>query len=319
MKLSCRMWWTFAVVVSAMVAVASISVATAAEPGGRHHVKALKITVLSTMLADDGIGEWGYAALVEVDGRRILFDTGGRPETVLANAREMGIDLSNVEDVVISHNHGDHTAGLLTLRRELRKANPRALGRTHVGEGIFLSRPGPNGREGNGLLPMKAGYEASGASFVVHDKPTELLPGVWFTGPVPRPHPEKYYPVGDPIPEDGSLVIATGEGLVVLAGCGHAGVVNTTQYARLAVEATPLLALVGGLHLLDASDEALAWTSEHLKTMGLRHLLAGHCTGMEATFRIRELAGLSRQTAVVSAVGSSFTLGEGIDPLALAR
>ena len=60
-----------------------------ADAAETHHVRALKITVLSTMLADAGIGEWGYAALVEVDGKRFLFDTGARPETVLANAREM--------------------------------------------------------------------------------------------------------------------------------------------------------------------------------------------------------------------------------------
>ncbi len=97
----------------------------AAEPA-----RAVKVTVLSTMLAGNrgaGIGEWGFAALLEVDGQRLLIDTGERPETVLRNAFELGIDLSDVSDVVLTHNHGDHTAGLLTLRRELAKKNPQAL------------------------------------------------------------------------------------------------------------------------------------------------------------------------------------------------
>jgi 7,8-dihydropterin-6-yl-methyl-4-(beta-D-ribofuranosyl)aminobenzene 5'-phosphate synthase len=292
--------------------------------------RALKITVLSTMLADSGIGEWGFAALVEVDGKRILFDTGARPDTVLANAREMRIDLSDVEDVILSHNHGDHTGGLLTLRRELQKKNPRALSRTHVGEGIFLARTYKNGPDTNGLAPFKSDYEAGGGSFIVHSKPTELLPGVWFTGPVPRAYPEKNYPIGgqiklptgeadDTIPEDSSLVIDTADGLVVLTGCGHAGIINTVEYARKAITPLPILAVVGGLHTFSASDEALAWTAEKLKAAGIRYLLAAHCTGIEATFRIRQLAGLDRKTAVVSAVGSSFTLGTGIDPRALAR
>jgi 7,8-dihydropterin-6-yl-methyl-4-(beta-D-ribofuranosyl)aminobenzene 5'-phosphate synthase len=303
--------------------------AFAADPAPQR-VRSLKITVLSTMLADSGIGEWGFAALVEVDGKRILFDTGARPETVLNNAREMRIDLSNVEEVVISHNHSDHTGGLVTLRRELQKQNPNALSRAHVGEGIFLSRLLPNGNDANGLLRFKADYEAMGGRFVVHAKPTELLPGVWFTGPVPRVFPEKNYPTGlklkasggdvdDTIPEDSSLVFATDEGLVVLSGCGHSGVVNTVEYARKAVESAPILAVVGGLHLFGASDEVLAWTAEKLKAVGLRNLLGAHCTGIEATFRIRQLAGLDRKTAVVSAVGSSFTLGKGIDPLGLAK
>ena len=85
------------------------------------------------------------------------------------------------------------------------------------------------------------------------------------------------------------------------------------------VQRAPILAVVGGLHTFAASDESLAWTAQKLKEAGLRHLLAGHCTGIEAAFRIRQLAGLDRKTAVVSSVGSSFTLGKGIDPRALAR
>ena len=113
-------------------------------------VGTLRVTVLSTMLADTkGVGEWGFAALVEADGHRLLFDTGARPGTVLANARELGIDLAGVTDVVLSHHHGDHTGGLLTLRRELSKTNPQALSRAYVGPGIFLSRPGNDGRETN--------------------------------------------------------------------------------------------------------------------------------------------------------------------------
>src|SRR5688572_12693935 len=113
-------------------------------------LRAVKVTVLSTMLAGNpgrGIGEWGFAALLEVDGRRLLLDTGERPETVLRNAGELGIDLSDLTDLVITHNHGDHTAGLVTLRRELAEKNPRALSRAHVARGIFDRRPGANGAE----------------------------------------------------------------------------------------------------------------------------------------------------------------------------
>ena len=80
------------------------------EPAGQR-VKSLKVTILSTMLADAGMGEWGFAALVEADGRRILFDTGLRSETVLQNARELGIDLSTVTDVVLSHHMATTPAG----------------------------------------------------------------------------------------------------------------------------------------------------------------------------------------------------------------
>src|SRR5688572_20868008 len=122
--------------------------------GAAETARAVKVTVLSTMLAGDpgrGIGEWGFAALLEVDGRRLLIDTGERPETVLRNALELGIDLSDVTDLVITHNHADHTAGLVTLRRELAVKNPRALSRVHVARGIFDRRPRTDNSEGNGL------------------------------------------------------------------------------------------------------------------------------------------------------------------------
>jgi 7,8-dihydropterin-6-yl-methyl-4-(beta-D-ribofuranosyl)aminobenzene 5'-phosphate synthase len=92
-------------------------------------VRNLRVTILSTMLADDGIGEWEFAALVETDGHKILYDTGARPTTVLENAREVKIDLSGVQDVILSHHHDDHPTGLITLRRELSRSNPAALSR----------------------------------------------------------------------------------------------------------------------------------------------------------------------------------------------
>src|SRR5688572_24839154 len=149
-------------VVLFMLALAS----PAAAAGGR--VKSLKITILSTMMADKGIGEWGFAALVEVDGKRILFDTGRRPRTVLENAAELGVDLTNVTDVILSHNHADHTGGLMTLRGEVAKKNKAALARAHVGAGIFESRPGDDGKEGNSMIDTRRAYEASGGAFVVH-------------------------------------------------------------------------------------------------------------------------------------------------------
>src|SRR6266480_3998891 len=88
---------------------------------GDKRVHELRVLVLSTMLADAGIGEWGYAAIVEADGHRILFDTGANPDTVLKNAKELGVDLATVKDVILSHNHSDHTNGLMTLRREFAK------------------------------------------------------------------------------------------------------------------------------------------------------------------------------------------------------
>ncbi len=306
---------------------------SAPAPGAAEPARAVKVTVLSTMLSGDpgrGIGEWGFAALLEVDGRRLLVDTGQRPETVLRNAVELGIDLSDVTDLVITHNHGDHTAGLVHLRQELSRKNPRALSRAHVARGIFDRRPRDDGSEGNGLLPLKAAYEALGGVFVEHAGPAQLLPAVWLTGPVPRQYPERNWsgtgrvqtPAGlveDTVPEDASVIVDTGDGLVVVSGCGHAGVINTIEYARKVVRGAPVLATVGGFHLFAANDATLEWTGSKLKEFGLRYLLGAHCTGLEAVYRLRSMLGLTRTTAVVAAVGSSFALETGISALSLAR
>jgi 7,8-dihydropterin-6-yl-methyl-4-(beta-D-ribofuranosyl)aminobenzene 5'-phosphate synthase len=300
--------------------------------------KEVKVTVLSTMLvgnAASGIGEWGFAAVLEVDGRRLLVDTGARAETVLQNAGELKVDLSTITDLVITHNHADHTGGLLVLRRELAKKNPAALSRVHVPKGIFYPRPGPGGREGNGLLPLKAQYEATGGTFVEHAGPTVVMPGVTMLGPVPRVHPERNWSsprggetgrvqtpeglVEDNVPEDTSLVVDTAEGLLLISGCGHSGIINAMEHARKSVRAAPVYAAMGGFHLFAASDQTLEWTAGKLKEFGVRQLMGAHCTGIEAVYRLRQLVGLTRETAVVGAVGATYTHGKGFDPTVLAR
>jgi len=288
-----------------------------------HRAQSIDVKVLSTMLADDdSIGEWGFSALVVVDGHRILFDTGARPDTVLINARALKVDLSNVPDVILTHNHADHTGGLMTLKRSV---GANALTTAHAGQGIFLNR-------GNDRIEkLRSDFQAAGGKFVIHDAPAELFPGVWFTGPVPRKYPERNWsgtgtiqmPDGskqeDNIPEDMSLVIDTDRGLVVISGCGHAGVINTLEYARAKVRAAPVHAAIGGFHLFALDDEKLQWTAGKLREFGVQNFLGAHCTGIEATYRIRELAGLSRKTAAVAAVGAEFKLGEGFKPGNISR
>ncbi len=298
-----------------------------ARPAGPVH--ALRVTVLSTNVADAGIGEWGFSALVEADGHRILFDTGTYPETVLKNAREVGIDLSDVENVVLSHFHDDHTGGLLTLRKTFASRNPAALSRAYVGNGFFWSRP-KQGREVNQMIAERPRYEALGGRFVEVVEPQQLYHGVWLSGAIPRVHPEHNWgpplkvqtPQGitdDYLPEDLSLFIDTDAGLVVITGCGHAGVINTLEFARAGVRNAPIDAVIGGFHLIDLDDAQLDWTADQFRRLGVMNVVGAHCTGIEAVYRIRQRAGLTRKNCVVGAVGASFTLDKGIDPRDLAR
>lgn len=302
-----------------------------APPESSAQVHSLKVTLLSTMLVGDhtGIGEWGFSALVEADGHRILLDTGGHSGTVLQNAHDLNIDLSNVDEVILTHNHWDHVSGLMTLRREMMKNNPAALSRAYVAKGIFYSRPSPHG-ERNTMIAIKKEYEASGGKFIELDGPTEIFPGAWLTGPVPRKYPEHNWsstgkietPAGlveDTIPEDQSLILNTSKGLVVITGCGHAGIVNILTFASQKFPNEPIDAVIGGLHLFPATDQQLNWTADRLKDFKVENLVGAHCTGIEAVYRIRETLDLPRGSVMVGTVGSTFVLGEGIHPGVLAR
>lgn len=312
--------------------IAGLARAAVPAPAGRPQVGALKITVLSTMLADGKeLGEWGFAALVEVDGRRILFDTGAQADVVHKNARSLNIDLTNVPEMVLSHSHSDHLGGLMTLRRAVQAQAPTALARAHVGEGIFSPRVGtPPGVEHNPMVRLKGEYEETGGIFVVHSSPAQLAPGVWLTGRVPRVHPERNQSgslmiktpqglVEDNLPEDMALVIDTAAGLVIVTGCGHAGIINIVDHARTFVRPARVHALIGGIHLFNAQEKTLAWTAEKLRAVGVDNFIGAHCTGIETVYRFRADLGLDRAHCVVGAVGGSFELGRGIDPRTIAK
>jgi 7,8-dihydropterin-6-yl-methyl-4-(beta-D-ribofuranosyl)aminobenzene 5'-phosphate synthase len=180
------------------------------------------------------------------------------------------------------------------------------------------------------MIAIKKEFEATGGRFVVHPSSSELFPGVWLTGPVPRQYPERNWNgtgkvqtssglVEDNIPDDQSLVIDTAKGLVVITGCGHAGIVNIVTFAEKHFEDRPIYGIVGGLHLYASTDQQVDWTAANLRKYHVENLLAAHCTGIEATYRLRQALGLSRATAVVASVGSSFSLGTGIQAGPLAR
>lgn len=311
----------------------SLFVATtpaAAQTASGHKVASLEIKILSTMLADEGFGEWGFAALVEVDGHKILFDTGAHEDTVRRNLKEMKLDLADVELVILSHNHDDHTAGLLPLRRQFAAKSPKTLSKVYAGSGIFWPRISAGGAVSDRMAGVRRDYQATGGAIVEVTRPMEILPGVWLTGPVPRVHPERNWSsvgkvrtaagdVEDTVPEDMTLVFQTAQGPVYLFGCGHAGVINTLEHARKTIDPAPVKAVVGGLHLFAADDKHLAWTAGQLKAFGVQQLLGAHCTGIEPVYRIRELVGLTRQTCMVGAVGASYSLVNGINPLRIAK
>ena len=292
----------------------------------------VNVTLLATNVADQlgpmtTQGEFSFSAWVEVGDRAFLFDTGWTPDNVLSNASTLGIDLSRAEDLILSHHHYDHVGGIETLRKELSKINPKALSRIHVASGMFASRPEPDGREDNLMLGIRRRMEATGAKFLVYDQPTEITPGVWVSGPIPRVHDEKNYPVGpgwmleqgtelvpDFVPESQVLVVQAKGGPIVVTGCAHAGLINSLEYSKAKISELPPKAAIGGFHLYAASDEVMTWTSQRISDLQVSYLVGAHCTGIGRVFTIRKRAKMDHSRIRVGAIGTRFNGAQGIVP-----
>ena len=240
----------------------------AANNNSQEFASDVQVTILSSNLANGAaVGEWGLSALVEADGNCILFDAGRFPDTVIRNADVLGVDLSCVTDVVLSHFHFDHTTGLIPLIEELRNVNADAIRRVHVAAGFFNQRRSNSGSgiTQNQIIIERATIEALGVEFQIHEEATEIFPSVWVSGPVERRHPETNYGtaievsldgewVRDHLPESQALVIRTADGPIVLLGCGHSGVVNALSQIQDEIQDEAIHALMGGLHLFAADD-----------------------------------------------------------------
>jgi 7,8-dihydropterin-6-yl-methyl-4-(beta-D-ribofuranosyl)aminobenzene 5'-phosphate synthase len=252
----------------------------------------IKITTLSENTANYGfLAEWGLSMLVEADGQRILFDTGlGR--SAVQNALNMGIDLTTIDKIVLSHGHADHTNGLREFLDYTGRidviAHPdiwtaKYTRRTAQGEPQYIGLP----------LPRKD-YEDAGANFVLSKEPVHITSHIITTGEIPLLTgyeeiennlfvKENGVLTQDPLADDLSMIIDTEYGLVVILGCAHRGIVNTLRHAQKITGNELLYAAIGGTHLFRASKERVDKTIAGLKEMGIQRLGVSHCTGYQAS------------------------------------
>ena len=283
-----------------------------------------EITVLATNTANfGGIGEWSFSALLESEEEKILFDTGFDENTVIHNAELLKKDLSVVEKVILSHFHGDHTGGLIKLRKTYMDINPKAFSQVYVAEGFFEQRYDAEGNlRGfiggfNEVDSFLSATQKLGIKFITINKPTEISKNLFLSGPVERVFEKVVVSPGffikkgkkleaDLVQDDQSLGILTKDGWYMMSGCGHAGMINTAHKFNKIYE-RDIVGAIGGFHLFRSSDEVINKTGEALKEFGLRQLVGGHCTGIHEARKIADIANIQQSNLSHGAIGTIVT------------
>jgi len=250
-------------------------------------IKNLSITQLveNTVNAPGLLAEHGNSFFIQADDYNLLFDTG-QGLTLRHNIERLDIPVKSIQSIVVSHGHYDHMGGLtealdMTGPIDL-YLHPEALGKKFNRNGQDISSP----------MTDVTNIQSLTRDIIYTSKPTEITSDIHVTGEIPRNHAiedtggpfytDQQRMHSDSLVDDQAVYIETSQGVVVLLGCGHSGVVNTLEYVKAVTGEKPIRGVIGGMHLLNASTERLAFTGNALDHLSIPYLAPNHCTGVNA-------------------------------------
>lgn len=221
----------------------------------------LEIRILfdNTSAHKDLLRSWGFSALIDFRGKRILFDSGSDPVLLLEHMDKMKIDPKSIDEAIISHVHGDHRRGIYWVFEK----NPKM--KVH-----FLDSFGVEAYRDADLVKMKPNRVKG---------PFELMPGVYSTGPI------------DGLPPEQALLIETSQGLVMIVGCSHPGIIKMVETAQTQRKKDSIRMLLGGLHLLKTEPEEIRKIVNRLDELKVKVVVPAHCTGDLATDMLQSVFG----------------------------
>ncbi|MBN1855694.1 MAG: MBL fold metallo-hydrolase [Dehalococcoidia bacterium] len=254
------------------------------------------------------LGEWGLSMLVETEELTFLSDAG-TTSAAAKNSVALGVSLTGVDVVTISHGHFDHMGGLIPLLQFIRKP-VHVIGHPSIFDSKYAYHPGSkmceyvddSDYEYIGAPYSREEYERCGARFVLGTDPVWLTDNVVTSGEVPVltdyetidamllvKQGDEYVP--DPLPDDLSVFIKTEKGLVVVLGCAHRGIINHLWRGLELTGLDRVYAVVGGTHLIAADDARIAETIRELKRLQVEVVAASHCTGFKAACALSQAFG----------------------------
>ncbi len=258
----------------------------------------IKLTTLSENTAGRVglLGEWGLCVLVEVDDYKVLLDTG-LDISAAYNAVIMGIDLSAVEKIVLSHGHRDHTGGFQRVLSAMRK-RIEVIAHPDIWAAKY-SRTFRRREQYAGPPFTREALESWGASFRLTSEPTWITDDIVTSGEIhmqtkyEKIDPDLFVKENgelnpDPLRDDQALIIKTPNGLIVVLGCGHRGMINTIYHAQKITGVEQIHMVIGGTHLIHASKEQMDSTIADLKKLGVEKIGVSHCTGLPAAARLSQ-------------------------------
>jgi len=238
------------------------------------------------------IAEHGWSVYIESDQGNFLFDTG-QGKGIINNARHFKKDLSTIQGIIISHHHYDHTGGLLDVLEQTGKVNvyshPELFKNSYVVD---------EGKEKNIGIPFRREIlESRGAQFKFNTGFCEIIPNLMLSGEILRltefeksskrfllKTGEGY--TQDLIFDDQTLIVNTEEGLIIILGCSHSGMINIINHIIDKTGKNHIRTIIGGTHLGPASEETKEKTIQALKKFDIEKIGVSHCTGLETSMRL---------------------------------
>jgi 7,8-dihydropterin-6-yl-methyl-4-(beta-D-ribofuranosyl)aminobenzene 5'-phosphate synthase len=254
-----------------------------------------RVTILYDAFSDSNevTKDWGFSALIEHDGKHILFDTGNNSEIFEHNVKSLGIDLTKLSVVVISHRHADHTTGL----KYLLKVNPgvpiyvpregASMFGDRVPSSFFRAEPSLPAKmryfDGHYPVNLPSGKIFDVGNFIPVDKLTEVFPGIYLVPTISKnPGTLELHEL--------TLAIQGPRGLTLVDGCSHAGIEEILQSAT-AID-TRFYIVFGGLHLVTTPEDEIDRLVNNLRNKWkLEKIAPGHCTGEVAFLRLQKAFG----------------------------